>query len=89
MRNLVIFTCLAVLTGCASTYPVQRIGDEKYQVSATASPARGGQAGAQSMAVEAANQKCESLGKHIEVVDTQTHWTFPAAGSAIVTFNCK
>lgn len=76
---------VALLTGCASTTDVMKMGPETYRVSAAASPARGGPAGAQGMALEAANKYCTKDSKEILVVNTAT---FHGAGSSEVTFRC-
>jgi hypothetical protein len=76
------------LAGCATTYDVVQVGPQTYQVSAVAAPARGGIAGAQHRATEAANQKCQTLGKVTTVTDVDTGHEFPAAGRAVVTFTC-
>ncbi len=71
-----------------SPYDVVQIGPQTYQVSAVAALARGGVAGAQHKATEAANEKCESLGKATTVTNVGTGREFPAADRAIVTFTC-
>jgi hypothetical protein len=77
------------LTGCARQTEALKIGQDTYQTSATASPARGGEIGAREMALTTANKKCESMGRAIEVVDTEVRWAFPAATAVTVTFKCK
>jgi hypothetical protein len=79
----------AAMTGCAWQSEALRLSDDTYQVSATASPARGAATGAREMTLTNANKKCGSLGKRIEVTDIQTQWAFPANSVAIVTFKCK
>jgi hypothetical protein len=76
------------IMGCATTYDVVKIGDDTYQTSAVASPARGGVSGAQQMAIANANKKCDALGKKINVTNIETGHEFPAAGRSIVTFTC-
>jgi len=83
------FASLLVLAGCASQYPVMRTGDNSFQATAWASPARGGASGATTLALESANKQCESLGKMITVLDQQTAYVFPANTSATVTFKCS
>jgi hypothetical protein len=41
------------------------------------------------MALTAANKKCESMGKEIEVTSTDTEWSFPTNSVVTVTFKCK
>ena len=89
MRLVLTFIVLAMVTACAMTYDVVKMGEDTYQASAVASPARGGISGAQQMALTNANKKCDSLGKSINVTNIDTGHEFPAAGRAIVTFTCK
>jgi hypothetical protein len=70
-------------------YDVVQVGPQTYQVSAVAALARGGIAGAQHRATEAANEKCKSLGKATTVTDVDTGDEFPAAGRAVLTFTCS
>lgn len=89
MKTLGLLALLALaLSGCAMTYDVVKVGPETYQVSAVAAPARGGVAGAQHRAIEAANDKCGSLHKDTSVTGVETGHDFPAAGRAVVTFTC-
>jgi hypothetical protein len=85
-------TCLLIaisaLAGCAMNYDVLKTGENSYQTSAVASPARGGIAGAQHMALESANKQCSSLGKQITVTNVETGHDYPANGRAVVTFSC-
>ncbi len=76
------------LSGCAWQSEALQIDADTYRVSANASPARGGETGAQEMALRAANTKCRSMGKVIHVTDTQVTHAFPANGVATVTFQC-
>ncbi len=78
-----------ILAACAMTYDVVQVGPQTYQVSAVASPARGGIAGAQHRAIEAANEKCDSLKKSTTVTNVDTGHDFPVAGRAVVTFTCS
>lgn len=65
------------------------MGEDTYQVSANASPARGGITGAREMALTNANKKCDELRRQITVLDVKTEFAFPANGVATVTFTCK
>jgi hypothetical protein len=78
-----------LISVCAWQSEALRIGDDMYQVSANASPARGGVRGAQEMALTNANGKCDSLLKKIEVLDIKTEPALPANGVATVRFRCK
>ena len=88
IRNLLTLVCLAA-SGCAWQSEALKVGEDTYQVSANASPARGGITGAREMALTNANAKCDSLGKKIAVTDIKSEFTFPANGVATVTFSCK
>lgn len=83
-----MLACL-LATGCAWQSEALKIGDDTYQVSANASPARGGITGAREMALTNANAKCDSLGKSINVTNIQSEFAFPANGVATITFTCK
>jgi hypothetical protein len=84
------FVCLTVaVASCAWQSDALKVGEDTYQVSANASPARGGETGARQMALTDANQKCDALGKKIEVTNVEITHAFPANGVATVTFTCK
>lgn len=87
--NVTLALATILLAGCAMNYDAMKVGPDTYQVSAVAAPARGGIAGAQRMAMASANKKCDSLGKAITVTNVDTGHEFPAAGRAVVTFECK
>ena len=78
-----------LLPACAWQSTALRLSEDTYQVSANASPARGGVTGAREMALTNANAKCDSLGKNITVMNIKTEHAFPANGVATVTFSCK
>lgn len=78
-----------LLSACAWQSEALKLGEDTYQVSANASPARGGITGAREMALTNANKKCDSLGKKITVTDIKSERAFPANGVATVTFTCK
>jgi hypothetical protein len=79
---------LVCLAGCAWQSEALKVGPDTYQVSANASQARGGVAGAQGMALKNANKKCDSLGKSITVTDTKTESGWTQNGVATITFTC-
>lgn len=86
---LAIPVTVTLLAGCAWQSEAMKLGEDTYQVSANASPARGGITGAREMALANANKKCDELRRQITVVDIKTEYAFPANGVATVTFNCK
>jgi hypothetical protein len=87
MKKL-ICVLLVLVSGCAWQSEAMKIGEDTYQVSANASPARGGVTGAQEMALGNANKKCDALNMTIEVIDIKTQFAFPANGVATITFKC-
>lgn len=87
-RILICLGSASLSSSCAWQSDALRLGDDSWQVSANASPARGGVTGAREMALRNANKKCDSLGKKITVTDIQTEHAFPTNGVATVTFTC-
>ncbi len=80
---------LSLLAGCAATHDVAQMGPDTYTVSASASPARGGASGARSMAITAAGQHCQKLGREVMVTNVSGQTTnIHGAGSVDVTFRC-
>ena len=84
-----IWICGCSLTGgCAISYDVMKVGPDTYLATAVAPPARGGIDGAHEKAGEAANEKCQSLGKTRTVTNvTMVHE--PTAERAVLTFTCS
>ncbi len=87
MRSPIVIVLM--LSGCAWQSEALRIDENTYRVSANASPMRGGETVAQEMALRAANQKCQQLGKTIRVTDTTITHAFPTNGVATITFECR
>lgn len=81
--------CCALLTGCAWQSSVLQMDQNRFQVSANASPARGAATGARDMALTKAGDYCKSSGKTISVENIETQYAFPANAVATVTFSCK
>lgn len=89
LRNvLVAVTAIAAVSGCAWKSGALQLGPDTYQVSANASPARGGETGARKMAIEQANEHCATLGRTIEVTDIESQYAWPTNRSVTVTFLC-
>lgn len=88
MKKIVVFAVL-VLTGCAQSSGVLKMGPDTYTVSTHAAPARGGTSGAKSLSLTEANQYCAGMGKEIFVthVETRASEHLPG-GTADVTFRC-
>lgn len=77
------------MTGCAMTYDVAKLGPDTYTVSTAASPARGGAAGARSMAINAASDYCRKMDREVMVTNLNGHTTnLYGAGSTDVVFRC-
>lgn len=90
MKKVVVTTFAGlVLSSCAWQSEALKMGEDTYQVSANASPVRGGITGAREMALTNANKKCDELKRKIEVVDIKNEFAFPANGVATVTFKCR
>jgi hypothetical protein len=80
---------LTLLSGCAASSGVVKMGPDTYSVNVAASPARGGVAGAKRMAYEEASQECARAGKEILVVtERSARTTYAGAGSIDLTFRC-
>ncbi len=88
-RLLLLPFALLGLSACASSSGVNILGPDTYNISATASPARGGWATAKGIALSEAHDYCTTLGKEVLVTNTTTANTNGlGAGSADVTFRC-
>jgi len=88
-HSIALSACALFAAGCAWQSEAMKIGPDLYQTSANASPARGGATGAREMAITNANKKCDSMGKQIEVTDSQSEYAFPANAVVTVTFRCR
>jgi hypothetical protein len=86
--RIAAFASAMLLAGCAITYDAVQVGPNRYQTTATAAPALGGVAAAQNNAAKAANKKCTTMGKTVNVVNVETGHDFPANGRAVMTFEC-
>lgn len=89
-RRVALPFSLLFLAGCSWHTEALMIGPDTYQVSANAAPARGGITGAIGIALDKANQKCQSMGKQVVVVKQETEYQpWPPNGIANVTFRCE
>jgi len=70
MNTRFLFTAMLAgsLAGCAVTSDVMDTGNGTYMISAHAAPVRGGAAGANKIAYEAANNFCVQRGTHAVVL---------------------
>ena len=89
LRLVLLAAPFLILTACAWQSEAMKVGPDLFQTSANASPARGAATGAREMALRNANEKCDSLGKQIEVTDSKTEYAFPANAVVTVTFRCR
>lgn len=86
MLTLIIST---LLTGCAQSSGVLKMGPDTYSVSVHAAPARGGESGARNLALTEANGKCAAEGKEILVTNISSgRSTHLPGGTVEVTFQC-
>ena len=94
---------MLLLSGCAATSSVMESEGGIYLISARAAPARGGTAGANSLAYEEAQKYCATKSSHAIVVDSTERDTyqgtlvanrqggfggFSASGNANIRFRC-
>lgn len=78
-----------LISGCATSSGVVKMGLDTYSINVVAAPARGGVAGAKRMAYEEANQSCAKTGKELLVVNERLARTSDAgAGTIDLTFRC-
>ena len=90
MRNVLISVgAVFILSACAQSSGVLKLGPDTYTVSVHAAPARGGESGARNLALTEANTHCQSQNREILVTSLHsgpsTH--FPG-GTVEVTFRC-
>ncbi len=89
MNKLIALSASILLTACAQSSGVLKMGPDTYSVSAAAAPARGGYSEARKLALVEANQYCAQVGKEILVTNIGTATTnVYGAGSADITFRC-
>lgn len=88
MRKFLLIGLL-VLSGCAQSSGIMKMGPDTYSLSVHAAPARGGVSGAKGIALSDANEFCESVGKEILVknIESGASQHFPG-GTVDVTFQC-
>lgn len=87
-RTTALLLSCALLNACASSSGILATGGDTYMTAATASPARGGIAGAAQIAYKHAAAQCLASGKTLEVISEQTGHDFPAAGRDVLRFRC-
>lgn len=64
MKNVCLLVVVYILGGCAMASDVMDTGNGTYMVSAHAAPVRGGAAGANQVAYEAAQKFCANKAEH-------------------------
>lgn len=78
-----------LLTACAQSSGVHKMGPDTYSVSVHAAPARGGVSGARSLAITEANEKCAKEGREIVVTNVSSGRSSHLPGGTVeVTFQC-
>lgn len=86
---LTALSVVTMLSGCATSSGVNKLGPDTYTVSTSASLARGGISGAKGLAFAEAEKKCAELGREIFVVNFTTSPShFSYGGNAEIIFNC-
>lgn len=88
MKNLSMLVVPILLTACAQTSGVMKMGPDTYSISVDASFARGGESGARNIALTAANEKCSAEGKEIFVTNISSGGSRHPGGNAEITFQC-
>ena len=90
MKRIYLAPMLVLLSACASSSGVVKVGEDTFTLSGTGkSPA--GYAGSEVMKAvySEANDYCNGMGKKIKVVTTQMHdQTFPNPADASIQFLC-
>lgn len=80
---------LLLLTGCATSTGVMKMGRDTYTITTSAAPARGGVSGARSSAYKEATEHCSAMNKEVLVKNDNGLVTNGyGAGSAQLTFRC-
>lgn len=91
-RALRVAACLAaavLLSACAQSSGVLKMGPDTYSVSVHAAPVRGGESGARNLALTEANARCAGEGKEIIVTNISSgRSTHLPGGTVEVTFQC-
>jgi hypothetical protein len=78
--KLVFCILLFVLVGCATTSVVMEVEGGAYMISAHASTARGGAAGASDLAYKKAMEFCAAQGKRAVAVSSEERDVYQSAG---------
>lgn len=86
--RLPIIAVAVIASGCAWQTEAISVGQNRYQISANASPARGGVTGARGMVLNKANRKCAEAGMYAEIEAVETDRAWPSNGVATATFKC-
>jgi hypothetical protein len=78
-----------MVTGCAMSSGVLKMGPDTYTLSVAAAPARGGVVGAKQLALTQASDYCTAAGREIVVTNISGQSTTRmGAGNVDVTFQC-
>lgn len=89
MKKISLFLIPVILSGCAQSSGVLKMGPDTYSVSVHAAPARGGEAGARNFALNEANSKCAQEGKEILVTNIRSSRSSHLPGGTVeATFQC-
>lgn len=89
MEYVKLLAVCLVLSSCAQTGGVQKLGPDTFNISAHAAPIRGGESGAKNIALSKANDYCSKLNKEILVININTKpSSHLPGGSANINFRC-
>ena len=88
-KMLVSLSTLSLLSACAQSSGVLKLGPDTYTVSVHAAPARGGESGARNLALTEANEHCQSQSREILVTNLNSGRSTHFPGCTVeVTFRC-
>jgi hypothetical protein len=88
-KTLAILLIPLLLTACAQSSGVHKMGPDTYTVSVHAAPARGGEPGARNLAISEANAHCAREQKEILVQNISSGRSKHLPGATVeLTFQC-
>ena len=89
MKKFSYVALILLLSGCAQSSSVLKMGPDTYTVSMHAAPVRGGETGAKSLAIREATQFCSSNKKELLIkrMDVRRSSHLPG-GTADIIFRC-
>jgi hypothetical protein len=88
MRLLLTLLSCVLLSACATSSGVFRVGDGTYRISTRATWELGGRAGAMKMALAEATRFCDACGGTLRIVKSSDHYGHFEGGTVDLTFTC-